>query len=63
MLDLGVVEDLFQVVHRRVRYVLGFEPPVGLAGAGPSETLLPLDTSPDPDKTLDVPAMPEDEKT
>ena len=24
--DLRVVEDFFQVVHRRVRYVVGFEP-------------------------------------
>jgi hypothetical protein len=32
--------------------VLGFEPPSGLAEAGPSETLLPLDDDVDPDKTL-----------
>jgi segregation and condensation protein B len=32
--------------------VLGFEPPSGLAEAGPSETMLPLDNKPDPDKTL-----------
>jgi hypothetical protein len=34
--------------------VLGFEPPSGLADAGPSEILLPLDEGPDPDKTLDI---------
>jgi segregation and condensation protein B len=34
--------------------VLGFEPPTGLADAGPSETMLPLDNRPDPDRTLDI---------
>ncbi len=34
--------------------VLGFEPPSGLADAGPSEIPLPLDAGPDPDKTLDT---------
>jgi segregation and condensation protein B len=42
--DLPRMEDMAEV--------LGFEPPTGLADAGPSETLLPLDTGPDPDKTL-----------
>jgi segregation and condensation protein B len=42
--DLPRMEDMADV--------LGFEPPSGLAEAGPSETLLPLDTKPDPDKTL-----------
>jgi segregation and condensation protein B len=52
--DLPHMEDMAEV--------LGFDAPAGLAEAGPSETLLPLDTTPDPDKTLDVPATPEDEK-
>jgi len=42
--------------------VLGFDAPVGLAEAGPSETLLPLDTTPDPDKTLDVPPVPDGDR-
>ena len=42
--DLPKMEDMADV--------LGFEPPTGLADAGPSETLLPLDPGPDPDKTL-----------
>ncbi len=42
--DLPKMEDMADV--------LGFEPPSGLAEAGPSETMLPLDTKPDPDKTL-----------
>jgi segregation and condensation protein B len=45
--DLPKIEDISEV--------LGLEAPVGLADAGPSETMLPLDTEPDPDKTLDVP--------
>lgn len=45
--DLPKMEDMADV--------LGFEPPSGLAEAGPSETRLPLDSGPDPDKTLDVP--------
>lgn len=45
--DLPRIEDMADV--------LGFEVPVGLADAGPSEALLPLDTTPDPDKTLDAP--------
>jgi segregation and condensation protein B len=44
--DLPKMEDMADV--------LGFELPVGLAEAGPSETLLPLDGEVDPDKTLDV---------
>ena len=44
--DLPRMEDMADV--------LGFEPPSGLADAGPSEILLPLDEGPDPDKTLDV---------
>jgi segregation and condensation protein B len=48
--DLPKMEDMADV--------LGFEPPSGLAEAGPSETLLPLD-GPDPDQTLEVPAAPE----
>ncbi len=43
--DLPKIEDMADV--------LGFEPPSGLAEAGPSETLLPLDGAVDPDKTLD----------
>lgn len=42
--DLPKMEDMADV--------LGFEPPSGLAEAGPSETPLPLDNKPDPDKTL-----------
>lgn len=42
--DLPKMEDMADV--------LGFEPPSGLADAGPSETLLPLDGEIDPDKTL-----------
>jgi segregation and condensation protein B len=42
--DLPKMEDLADV--------LGFEPPSGLADAGPSEIPLPLDAGPDPDKTL-----------
>jgi segregation and condensation protein B len=44
--DLPKMEDMAEV--------LGFEPPIGLAESGPSETMLPLDTEPDPDKTLDI---------
>ena len=44
--DLRRMEDMADV--------LGFEPPSGLADAGPSEILLPLDAGPDPDKTLDI---------
>ncbi len=44
--DLPKMEDMADV--------LGFEPPSGLAAAGPSEILLPLDEGPDPDKTLDT---------
>jgi segregation and condensation protein B len=44
--DLPKMEDMADV--------LGFEPPSGLADAGPSEVLLPLDAGPDPDKTLDT---------
>ena len=44
--DLPRMEDMADV--------LGFEPPSGLAEAGPSETLLPLDGDVDPDKTLDT---------
>ena len=44
--DLPKMEDMADV--------LGFEPPSGLAEAGPSETMLPLDSGPDPDKTLDI---------
>jgi segregation and condensation protein B len=44
--DLPKMEDMADV--------LGFEPPSGLAEAGPSETLLPLDGDVDPDKTLDT---------
>jgi segregation and condensation protein B len=44
--DLPRMEDMADV--------LGFEPPSGLAEAGPSETMLPLETGPDPDKTLDL---------
>jgi segregation and condensation protein B len=44
--DLPRMEDMADV--------LGFEPPSGLAGAGPSEALLPLDGDGDPDKSLDV---------
>jgi segregation and condensation protein B len=43
--DLPKMEDMADV--------LGFEPPSGLADAGPSETLLPLG-GPDPDQTLDI---------
>ncbi len=42
--DLPKMEDMADV--------LGFEPPSGLADAGPSETMLPLDEGVDPDKTL-----------
>ena len=42
--DLPKMEDMADV--------LGFEPPSGLADAGPSEIPLPLDAGPDPDKTL-----------
>ena len=42
--DLPKMEDMADV--------LGFEPPSGLADAGPSEAMLPLDNKPDPDKTL-----------
>jgi segregation and condensation protein B len=42
--DLPKMEDMADV--------LGFEPPSGLADAGPSETLLPLEGDIDPDKTL-----------
>ncbi|HEX7485876.1 MAG TPA: SMC-Scp complex subunit ScpB [Vicinamibacterales bacterium] len=42
--DLPKMEDMADV--------LGFEPPSGLAEAGPSETMLPLDGGVDPDKTL-----------
>ena len=45
--DLPKIEDMAEV--------LGFEAPIGLAEAGPSETLLPLDGEADPDRTLDVP--------
>jgi segregation and condensation protein B len=48
--DLPKMEDMADV--------LGFEPPSGLAEAGPSETPLPLDTTPDPDKTMDVGSQP-----
>jgi segregation and condensation protein B len=48
--DLPKMEDMADV--------LGFEPPSGLAEAGPSETELPLDTTPDPDKTMDVGPQP-----
>ncbi len=51
--DLPKMEDMADA--------LGFEPPTGLAAAGPSETLLPLDGGPDPDQTLDVP-LPGDEQ-
>ncbi len=44
--DLPKMEDMAEV--------LGFEPPSGLAEAGPSETLLPLDGDVDPDKTLNT---------
>ncbi len=44
--DLPKMEDMADV--------LGFEPPSGLAEAGPSEALLPLDGDVDPDKTLDT---------
>mgnify|MGYP005811610977 CR=1 FL=1 len=44
--DLPKMEDMAEV--------LGFEPPSGLADAGPSETLLPLDGDLDPDRTLDT---------
>jgi segregation and condensation protein B len=44
--DLPKMEDMADV--------LGFEPPSGLAEAGPSETLLPLDGDVDPDKTLNT---------
>jgi segregation and condensation protein B len=44
--DLPKMEDMADV--------LGFEPPSGLADAGPSEIPLPLDAGPDPDKTLDT---------
>ncbi len=50
--DLPKMEDMADV--------LGFEPPSGLAEAGPSETLLPLD-GPDPDQTLEIPAPDERE--
>ena len=45
--DLPKIEDMAEV--------LGFDAPVGLAEAGPSETLLPLEGGPDPDRTLDAP--------
>ena len=45
--DLPKIEDISEV--------LGLEAPVGLADAGPSESLLPLGSEPDPDRTLDVP--------
>jgi segregation and condensation protein B len=48
--DLPKIEDMADV--------LGFEPPSGLAEAGPTEGELPLDTAPDPDKTLDVGSQP-----
>jgi segregation and condensation protein B len=48
--DLPKMEDMADV--------LGFEPPSGLAEAGPSDGQLPLDTSPDPDKTMDVGSQP-----
>ena len=48
--DLPKIEDMADV--------LGFEPPSGLAEAGPSEGELPLDTTPDPDKTMDVGPQP-----
>jgi len=48
--DLPKIEDMADV--------LGFEPPSGLADAGPSEGQLPLDTKPDPDKTMDVGPQP-----
>jgi segregation and condensation protein B len=44
--DLPKMEDMADV--------LGFEPPSGLAEAGPSETLLPLEGDVDPDKTLNT---------
>jgi segregation and condensation protein B len=51
--DLPKMEDMADV--------LGFEPPSGLADAGPSEASLPLGAGPDPDQTLDVPpSVPED---
>lgn len=51
--DLPKIEDIADV--------LGFEPPTGLAeaGAGPAEAMLPLDTKPDPDKTLDISPLPD----
>ncbi len=45
--DLPRIEDMAEI--------LGFEAPLGLAEAGPTETLLPLDEGPDPDRTLDAP--------
>ncbi|MBP1635231.1 MAG: scpB [Acidobacteria bacterium] len=45
--DLPKIEDMAEV--------LGFDAPMGLAESGPSEVLLPLDATPDPDRTLDVP--------
>jgi segregation and condensation protein B len=48
--DLPKMEDMADV--------LGFDPPSGLAEAGPSETLLPLG-GPDPDQTLAVEATGE----
>jgi segregation and condensation protein B len=48
--DLPKMEDMADV--------LGFEPPSGLAEAGPSETMLPLDNTPDPDKTLYIDEVP-----
>jgi segregation and condensation protein B len=48
--DLPKMEDMAEV--------LGFDPPSGLAEAGPSETLLPLG-GPDPDQTLTVEAPAE----
>lgn len=45
--DLPKIEDMAEV--------LGFEAPIGLTDAGPTEALLPLDSTPDPDRTLDVP--------
>lgn len=50
--DLPKMEDMADV--------LGFDPPTGLAEAGPSEALLPLG-GPDPDQTLDAPTPPPEE--
>jgi segregation and condensation protein B len=55
------LRDLADLPHMEdMADVLGFDAPAGLTEAGPSEALLPLDTEPDPDKTLDVPAVPDD---